>query len=441
MKKGVSLVLRAVPLISLFAAYLVLYSAGAFPEALGLRGFTAIMVFFAIIYMWAVELLPLPVTAFIAILLLAASGCVSVPDSLYGFGSTSVFLIIIGFFLAAGLMASGLDRRMAYAILRRSHTERSVLFGIIFMTSFLSMIISNTTTTLLMLPIAIHIMREVRMNKEALLLGVAFAANIGGVGLMIGTPPNIMASQAMGWSFYDWMIPGFPFAIIMTILLYVSFLVYFRPEGHKIKKHLLKDLGPITRKEKATAAIIIISLALWLTEPLHGLNTIVIGLLSGLLMFIFVYDWRYFERKTEWGTIILIAGAVSIGYALDITGAAGWIAKSFITMTGFTNPLLIVFSFVLLALAITQFIQNTAVAAMFIPVLAGLSDTMGIAKPLLIFPVAVAVSMTFLMPPGTAPNAIVHSAGRIKTKDMIKAGALPTLFAVVLLFFYVLLMA
>jgi sodium-dependent dicarboxylate transporter 2/3/5 len=378
------------------------------------------------------------VSALVAVLLLAASGSVSVADSLYGFGSSVVFLIIVGFFLAAGLKKSGLDKRIAYALLKRSHSENTVLISLIVITGFVSMMISNTTATLLMVPIALHIMHQVRLNREALLLGIAYAANIGGVGLLIGTPPNVIGAEALGWGFYEWMVASMPFTLIMLLLLYVSFMIYFRPRHEKIKKHLIHDLGPLKKEEKTAAAIIIITLVLWITSPLHNIPTVGVGLIGGLLMFLFVYDWRYFEKKTHWGTVILIAGAVSLGWALQKTGAAEWIVNSYLGITGFTSPLLIAFSFVVLCILITQFIQNTATAAMFVPVLMGVSQSLSIPAEFLVLPITWAVSMTFLMPPGTAPNAIVHGIGKIKTKEMIRVGIIPTIFALCLIFLYIL---
>jgi sodium-dependent dicarboxylate transporter 2/3/5 len=425
-----------IPVIILMIAYFLALSSNLLPGGLTYESFTAIIIFLITIYLWATEMLPLPVTALFAMFLLALSGSVSLPDSIYGLGSTVVFLIIIGFFLAAGLTKSGLDKRIAYKILRLAHSENSVLIGLIVMTAFLSMIISNTTTTLLMVPIALHIMHKVRMNNQALLLGIAFAANIGGAGLLIGTPPNIIGSEALGWGFYEWMIHALPFTLVMIFLLYVSFLLYFRPKHEKVKKHLVKDLGPMRSEEKRAAFVIIFTLLLWIASPIHNLPAIVVGLIGGMLMFIFVYDWKYFERMTHWGTIILIAGAVSLGRALEVTGAAEWVAVNFLGLTGLTSPILIAFSFVVLALCITQFIQNTATAAMLTPVLVGLSSGLGILPQALVVPVILAVSMTFFMPPGTAPNAIVHGVGKIKTKEMFKAGLLPTIFALILLFVY-----
>ena len=429
--------IKTVPLVALFLAYILVLTFGLIPPELGYQGFTVIMIFLATIYLWATEILPLAVSALFAILLLAVSGAVSVVESLYGFGSPVVFLILVGFVIAVGLRKSGLDKRIAYGMLKRSHSENAILISLIIITAALSMLISNTTTVLLMVPIAIHIMHQVKLNRKALLLGIAFAANIGGVGLLIGTPPNIIGAEALGWNFYDWMVISLPFSIIMIVLLYISFMIYFKPKHERIRKHLIPDLGPMKREEKVTAAIIVITLLLWVTSPIHNIPTVAVGLIGGLLMFLFIYDWKYFQKKTHWGTIILIAGAVSLGWALQATGAAEWIAYGYLGLTGLTNPALIAFSFVILCMLITQFIQNTATAAMFVPVLIGISESLGIPAELMVIPVVWAVSMTFLMPPGTAPNAIVHGIGKIKTIDMAKAGILPTIFGIIIIFLYI----
>ncbi len=431
---------KAAPLLFIVIFYSWILTAGLLPAGLGVQGFTAVMIFLATVYLWATEMIPLPVTAFLSVMLLAVSGSVGLPDALYGFGSSVVFIIITGFFLSAGLMKSGLDRRIAFAILRKSRSENSVFIGLIIITAFLSMIISNTTTTLLMVPIAIHIMHRVRMNKECLLLGIAYAANIGGAGLLVGTPPNMIAVEALGWGFFEWMVAALPFTLMMLVMLYVSFVIYFRPKHVRIRSHLVEDLGPVSKEEKVTASIIILTILLWLTSPIHNIPAVAVGLFAGILMLLFVYGWKYFEKRTHWGTIFLIAGAVSLGHSLEVTGAAGWMADSFLAITGFTSPVLIAFSFVLFSLAITQFIQNTATAAMMTPVLIGLSGPLGIPATVMVVPVILGVSMTFLMPPGTAPNAIVHGVGKVKTREMIKAGALPTVFAVILMFTYIVLM-
>jgi sodium-dependent dicarboxylate transporter 2/3/5 len=401
------------------------------PAGLTLLGWRAIAVFVLVVMLWVTELVPLPVAAILGGVLQPLLGIATVTGALSGFASSSVFLILAGFIIAAGLVKTGLDRRIAYAFVGMSRKPERILLGIILATGILSMLISNTATVLLMLPIAITIAAKTGLDRKMLLLATAFAANIGGVGLLVGTPPNVMAAGAVGWGFYQWMWIGLPFAFIMLFSLWVCFRFQFKP--HRVTKgEPLEKLGRMKAGEKKCAAVILLTLSLWVTEPLHGIDSVVIGLTGGLLMFLLLFDWKFFEKETDWGSIILIGGAISIANALASTGAAGWIAGGFLSGAGFTNPILIVFGFCLMAMAVTQFIQNTATAGMFIPVLVGIAQQAGLSPASTVVLPAIAVSMTFLLPPGTAPNAIVHGKG-ISTSEMFRAGILPTLVSIVVL--------
>ena len=402
------------------------------PPGLSLLGWRAIAIFVLVVMLWVTELVPLPVAAILGGILQPLLGVASVTGAFSGFASSSVFLILAGFIIAAGLVKTGLDKRVAYFFVGLSSKPDKILLGLILATGILSMIISNTATILLMLPITITIAAKTGLDKKMLLLAAAFSANIGGAGLLVGTPPNVMAAGAVGWGFYEWMWVGLPFAFIMLFFLWLCFRFQFKP--HKIKKgEPLEELGKMKKGEKRCAAVILLTLALWITEPLHGLDSTIIGLFGGFLMFLLLFDWRFFEKETDWGSIILIGGAISIANALAATGAAAWIAGGFLAGSGLSNPVLIVFGFCMLALVTTQFIQNTATAGMFIPILVGVSQQLGLSPASAVILPSIAVSMTFLLPPGTAPNAIVHGKGDISTKEMFRAGILPTLVSIALL--------
>jgi sodium-dependent dicarboxylate transporter 2/3/5 len=405
------------------------------PPGLSLLGWRALAVFVLVVMLWVTELVPLPVAAILGGMLQPLLGIATVTGALAGFASSSVFLILAGFIIAAGLVKTGLDKRIAYSFVGISKRPDKILLGFIIATGMLSFIISNTATVLLMLPIAITIAAKTGMDKKMLLLAAAFSANIGGVGLLVGTPPNVMAAGAVGWSFYDWMWIGLPFAFIMLFALWVCFRFQFKP--HRVTKgEPLEKLGKMRKPEKKCAFVILLTLALWVTEPIHGIDSVIIGLTGGFLMFLLLFDWRFFERETDWGSIILIGGAISIGNALAATGAAAWIAGGFLTVSGLTNPILLVFGFCMMALLVTQFIQNTATAGMFIPVLVGVAQQTGMSPASVVILPSIAVSMTFLLPPGTAPNAIVHGKGDISTKEMFRAGILPTILSIILLLIF-----
>ncbi|MBT7903688.1 SLC13/DASS family transporter [Candidatus Woesearchaeota archaeon] len=405
------------------------------PLGLSQQAWTTVIIFLIAAYMLSTEITHMSITAIIIIFMLFLTSAVPASVALYGLGSKSFFLIFIGFLVAIGMEASGLDERVAHEVLKYCHTERSVILGVLIITAGLSMIMSNTTTVIMMLPIIKQITSKTNLNKIAIYLSIAFGANVGGVGFLIGTPPNVIAAEALGFGFLEWLRIGFPFMLIMIFLLYISFLIYFKPK-HEIEKFKLKHLGPWSRKEKIACSITILTVVLWLTSFLHSLSTITVGLIGGVLMFLFVYDWKFFQKQTDWGVLILLAGTVSLGKALETTGAATWVAEKFLQITGFENPLWIAFAFVLLAMVITQFISNTATAGILTPVLIGISATIGVRPEVLVIPMVLIVSMTFLLPPGTAPNALVYNATGISVKEFIKAGILPTIFSIIAVFFY-----
>ncbi len=429
-KKMVILAAKLLPIIILILIYLTTSP----PTGLSDQGWKAILIFLLTAYLWISELIHLSITAILVILLLFITNTVTPTEALSGFGSTALFLIIIGFAIATGLIATGLDKRIAHEILQYCHTEKSALLGCIIITAFLSMIMSNTTTVILMLPIIMHMLNRTNLNKIMFLLAIAFSANIGGIGFLIGSPPNIIASEELGWGFMQWFKVAFPVMIIMLGFLYVSFLLYFRSNIKKVRIHVKHKFTKITDQEKVAGSIIVLTILLWITSPFHGLSTVTVGLIGAVLLFIFVYKWNYFQKHTDWGVVFLIGGAISLGNALKTTGAADWLAQEFLTLTGFQSPLLIAFSFVVISMIATQFIQNTATAAIMAPVLIGLSDVLGINPAAMVIPMAIGVSMTFLTPPGTAPNAIVYNKAKIKTLDMLKAGLLPTSFALIVMF-------
>jgi len=423
-----NLVIKIVPLILILSLYFIVK-----PEGLALAGWKTILIFLAAAYLWATEIIDISITALGIILLLLVTNAVPAATALSGFSSSALFLVLIGFMLGLALTASSLDKRLASSILKYSSKEHTITLGVIIMTASLSMIMTNTATTLLMLPILARIVKDTKINKTSLHLCMAFAANIGGAAFLIGTPPNLIAAEALNLSFNQWLIFGFPFAIIMLLLLYLSASLYFKPSPKKIKI-IAKKQAPLSTKEKTTAAIILGTILLWITAPLHSLSTVSVGLLGGLFLLLTTYSFSYFYKHTDWGIVFLIAGTISLGNALTQTGAATWMAKTLLTTTGITTPLFIAFGFVIFSMMISQFIQNTAIAAIMTPVLLGVATTLNVSPSAFIIPMAIGVSMSFLLPSATAPNAIVFKAGKIRIKEMASFGIIPTIFALLLLF-------
>ncbi|MEA3430861.1 MAG: SLC13 family permease [Nanoarchaeota archaeon] len=427
--KHKSFILKLTPLLLFILLYFIIPT----PVGLTTNGWKALIIFLIAVYLWATETINISITAILAIFLLLFTGAVKPLQAFSGFSSSALFLVIIGFLMAFGLTASGLDKRISNYFLKHCKKESTIMLGIILITAFLSMIMTNTTTTLLMLPIVARIASKSKIKKVSLFIITAFSANIGGIGFLIGTPPNIIAAEALNLNFNQWFIIGFPFMIVMLALLYLSFRIQFKPRKKylKIKTEKLKEFS---KKEKTASIIILLTLILWFTTSLHNISTITIGLLGGLLLLLTTYTWKYFTKNTDWGVIFLVGGAISLGHALESTGAALWVAQNVLSVTGLQSPLWISFGFVVISLLITQFIQNTATAAIMAPVLVGIAASMGIAPSALVIPMAIGVSMAFLLPSATAPNAIVFGKAKIKVKEMARLGLLPTLFSLVALF-------
>ncbi len=426
--KHKSLLVKLVPIFLFILLYFIVT-----PQDLSPNGWKAFTIFLITIYLWATGIVNISITALFVIFMLMFTNTVTPTQALSGFSSSALFLVIVGFLIGLGLVATGLDKRIAHTFLKYCKQERTILLGIVVITAFLSMLMSNTTTTLLMLPIVARIARKSNINKIALFLLTAFSANVGGVGFLIGTPPNLIAAEVLNLNFNQWFLYGFPFALLMLPLLYFSFYIQFKPSS-KIIKFKLEKLDKISIKEKRAAAIILLALVLWFTSPLHSLSTVTIGLLAGLLLLLTTYSWKFFQRHTDWGVVFLLGGAISIGNALQTTGAAHWMASSILKASGLQTPLFISFGFVVFSLLITQFIQNTATAAIMAPVLVGIAQSLNLEPISLVLPMAIGVSMTFLLPSGTAPNAIMFNKSNIKIKDMVKYGSLPTVLALGLLY-------
>lgn len=419
--------------LSPIAIILFVYAFISPPQGLSPAGWSAFLVFLITIYLWATGMLNLSVTAILSMLLLILTSAATLPEAVAGFSTSALFLILAGFFISCGLTASGLDKRIAHLFMDYCTTEKSIFAGIITVTAALSMMMSNTTTVLLMLPIVANIASQSKVNKVALYLLAAFSANIGGVGFLIGTPPNLIGAELLHMDFLGWFVIGFPFAVVMAASLYLSFYLYFKPGSKHIEIRNGK-LKPMSAKERYVTGVICLSLLLWFTSPLHNLSAVSVGLLAGVLLMLTVYSWSYFQKNTDWGVVFLIGGAISLGDVLLKTGAATWMADMFLKITGLQNPLWISFGFVLFALTMTQFIQNTATAAIIAPVLASLAANLNISPLALVMPMTLGVSMTFLLPSGTAPNAIVFNAAKISIRDFVRIGLLPTIFAIIVLF-------
>ncbi len=428
---------------------------------------------------WITEAIPLPATALLPAIILPVFHAIgahgasvyefTLKNVLLNYANPVIYLFLGGFLLAAAMQKWGLARRFILWILTRGNLAArpgSVLLAIMAVAAFLSMWISNTATTAMMLPIGLGILSFAGLKPGqsrygvALMLGIAWAASIGGVGTIIGTAPNRIALGILNSTFagdpayhritfLDWMLFGVPYVVLCTPLAWLILLRIHRPEIDSIpggKEKLLearKELGPLTRGEKETLGVFLLAVLLWVSNPfwdkllptgianqLAWIDEYTIGLVAGVLLFVVPVDLRkgihlltWEDAKfVDWGTLILFGGGIALSDALFKTGLTSMIATSFVAAFGSPSTLLMVFAIILLIDFLTEVTSNTAVTTTMVPVIISIALRTGEDPTTLSVAAAVAASMAFMLPVATPPNALVYGTGYIRMKDMIKAG-------------------
>lgn len=427
---------------------------------------------------WISEAIPIPATALLPLVLFPLLGIASIGAATAPFANPVIYLFLGGFLLAMALESCGLHKRLAISILSLVGTRPANLIGgFMAGTAFISMWVSNTATVVMMLPMATSVMalsrgadmvneRQSRSFEVALLLGIAYAASIGGLGTLIGTPPNallagfMLESYGITIGFVQWMLLGVPLVIIsLPVAWYLLTKVLQRVGTSEIAggAALLDDerraQGPLSRAEWIVGSITALTATAWVTRPLFerwvpALTDTGIAIAGALLVFIipfswrplrFALDWKQAERL-PWAVLILFGGGLSLAAAIQQTGLAEWIGTALGAIGGW--PVFAVIAIVtLVVIFLTELTSNTATAAAFLPVVASLAVGMGADPMLLAIPTAIAASCAFMMPVATPPNAIVYGTGRVTIPEMATAGIWLNLFFVMLLPVFVYLVA
>ena len=387
-----------------------------------------------ITWLWLTEALHVSVTALLVPVLAAASGVLAFPEALLQFADPVVFLFLGGFALAAGLQRQGLDRWMAGQVLRRAGASfgRAVRW-LFWLTAFLSMWISNTATAAMMLPLALGLLAPLPLDEHRrtwmyVLLGVAFSANIGGIGTLVGSPPNAIAAAAVGMGFAEWMSWGLPLVLVMMPLMEIGLRLVLRPRLDVMVTPPPAPGGWTTAQQKMLA-LFGFTVLLWVFgAPLgavlgfaQGYDAAVALLALVLLHGLRLAGWQDVERSTEWGVLLLFGGGLTLSKALAASGAAAWLATQLGGPLAALPAWVCIALMVLFALLLTEVTSNTASAALLIPLFLGLAPHVERA-PLAVL-VAVGTSCAFMLPVATPPNAIVFGSGHVPQRMMILGGS------------------
>jgi sodium-dependent dicarboxylate transporter 2/3/5 len=403
-------------------------------------GHAAIALLVFAIILWATEAFHLAVTALIILFLQPLLGVASFNDAVIGFASPIIFLMIGGFIIAEAIRKSGLASRMTYLMLNKLGTtpDRSI-FVAVFSTGILSAWIENVVAFAMLLPIIKEIIPLMGVDNpekgksnfaKAMVLGASYGSLAGGFGTEIGTAPNLMAAAYTGLPFANWMVFGFPLAIIMMLVIWKLLGKMFKPEikgvigGMGTVEKKLAAMGSMSRTEKIALIILLFTIGLWLTGSITGINSYSVALIGAFLFFAFkVIKWDDAQQGVDWGLIVFFGGALSLGAALLNTGAADYLVHDLVAMLG-PNPstILIMLLLMIIAVVITQVMSNIALSAILIPIAVTLAAAQGQPVGIYAVPVAIACSLSFMFPMADPTVAMAYGTKYVNIKEIFKAG-------------------
>ncbi len=439
------------------------------PEGMSDGAWSVAAVTILLAYWWSTEALPVPITSLLPIVMFPMLGATTIGEATAPYAQPTIFLLLGGFIMATGLARWNLHRRIALMVLVKvGNNPTALIAGFMAVTAMISMWISNTASTLMMLPIALSLGNEIVKERDAksvgfilcLVLGVAYGANIGGFGTPIGTPPNLLViafmkeTYGIEVSFLSWMLFGIPATVVMLPIACLVLTKWAFPFdlnensiAHDILQLELNSMGLMTVPEKRMAMLFAFIASAWIfrtpiqnnLEIMLWLNDALIAIGGAMLMFMIpsgskteknstLLNWETAD-KIPWGVLLLFGGGLSLAAAVKSTGLALWIGEELAVIAVF-DLLVIIFILVSLVIFLTELTSNTATTATLLPILGALAVATGLDPMILFVPLAISASCAFMLPVATAPNAVIYSSGEVTIPQMARAGFRINLFAI-----------
>ena len=405
-------------------------------------------ILFFIASLWLTEAVSITVTALLVPILAVLSGILDVKGALSHFANPVIFLFMGGFALAAALHKHGLDELMAGRIMKASGKKPLYsILGLFLSTALLSMWISNTAAAAIMLPVALGIISNFKDSSPSrdafILLGVAYSANIGGIGTIVGSPPNAITAANLGLSFRDWIVVGLPMVAILMPIMIVTIYHVLKPA---IPERNIQPLDatqiPKTREMYKVGLIFAVIVILWLfSRPISTMLGIegdfdsIVAVFGIFLLVLFrTITWKEIQRFTDWGVLLLFGGGLTLSAVLSETGASSYLARAVEAYMSAYGPFSLILGSVLLMIFLTEVASNTASAAIMVPIFLALSHEIVQFSPKTIaLSAGIAASCAFMLPVATPPNALVYGTEKVRQRTMIRAGFyLNIIFALVI---------
>ncbi|PAE07244.1 anion transporter [Terribacillus saccharophilus] len=470
-------------LVGLFLGPLLFFSVILFyyPEGLSYEGRMVLATTLWVATWWITEAIPIPATSLLPLILLPITQGLDGDTAASSYGDPIVFLFLGGFLIAMAMEKWNLHKRIALNIISVVGTSTSrIVLGFMIATGFLSMWVSNTAAVMMMLPIGTAIIYQASQaaksskqniredNKKfekSLVFAIGYAGTIGGLGTLIGTPPNIilaaMASSLFGVeiSFGGWMLIAVPIVIILLFSAWIYLTrVVFRikmkelPGGKDLILKEKRDLGKMSFEEKAVLAVFTFAAFMWVSRTflwqedalleiiaIPGISDTTIAVLAGVILFLIpsmnkkgqrILDWDV-SKELPWGVLLLFGGGLAIAAGFTSSGLSQWMGDQLTVLEGLNIFVIIIIS-TTLVLFLTEITSNTATATMILPVMASLALALDVHPYAIMVPAAMAANCAFMLPVGTPPNAIIFASGKITIAEMVRTGFVLNIFTLIL---------
>ena len=411
----------------------------------------ALLAFVAVL--WLTEALHVTVTALLVPLLAIALDLVSTKQALVAFADPTIFLFFGGFSLATALHIQKLDKMIANKIMALARGNLFIAIIYLFLiTAFLSMWMSNTATAAMMLPLAMGILSQLDREKEHntyvfVLLGIAYSASIGGMGTLVGSPPNAIVASNLHLTFADWLWYGLPIMIILLPLMIGTLYIIFKPKLHINFEQSFESIEMNSVRVLTLVIFVVIALTWVFSGQINPLISGLLGLQKNIASFDSVVallaaivicstgiaSWKQIQESTDWGVLMLFGGGLTLSAVLKDSGASKILADSIVFMIEGQHFYLIGLLVATFIIFLTEFTSNTASAALLVPIFISIAQSLGMPEIGLALIIGLGASCAFMLPVATPPNAIVFGSGQVKQSEMVKAGFVLNLVCIVVI--------